>query len=204
MSGKGLKRPPGIGAIVRTEVRELGREDLVYEFPRRFRSRKRRNLVILPALFYGALLAGLLLSGSPGDMDTGLVLSLTGFLTLVLLLFMAIAWSAKPWVQVLTDSLVVGGHRFRRDALTSVVVFVDRRMMLERPPYQLIFVVDDPRAGPTRYTSEAIRNVQDVDTLVRDLRRLLPDVEFLDRTPTGASAVTEQMLLEMGRGPDQG
>ena len=196
-----MNRSTPLDVIVTIDVRELGADEPVYEFPKEFKKRRRRNLVVLPALFYGALLAGLLLSGT---WDPGLVLSLTGFLSLVLLLFMALAWSARPWVIVYTDSVMVGGHRFPRDDLRTVVVFVDRRMMFERPPYQVIFMVDDPQAGPTRYTSEAIRNVQDVDTLVRDLRRLLPGVEFVDRTPTGASAVSEQMLATMGDEPGQG
>jgi hypothetical protein len=36
--------------------------------------------------------------------------------------------------------------------------------------------------------------VQDVDTIVRDLRKLLPDVEFKDRTMSDGSAVTRGML----------
>lgn len=201
MSGNELNRSAPLDVLVTIEVRELGTDEQVYEFPKEFKKRRRRNLVILPVLFYGALLAGLLLSGS---WDRGLVVSLMAFLSLVLLLFMALAWSARPWIIVYTDSIMVGGHRFRRDDLRTVVVYVDRRMMFERPPYQLIFVVDDPHAGPTRYTSEAVRNVQDVDTLVRDLRHILPGVEFVDRTPTGASAVSEQTLAAMGDGPGQG
>jgi len=201
MSGNDLNRTAPLDVLVTIELRELGTDEPVYEFPKEFKKRRRRNLVILPVLFYGALLVGLLLSGS---WDRGLVVSLMAFLSLVLLLFMALAWSARPWIIVYTGSVMVGGHRFRRDDLRTVVVYVDRRMMFERPPYQLIFVVDDPHAGPTRYTSEAIRNVQDVDTLVRDLRRILPGVEFVDRTPTGASAVSEQTLAAMGDGPGQG
>ena len=45
--------------------------------------------------------------------------------------------------------------------------------------------------------SEAIRNGQDVDTIVRDLRELLPDVVFLDRTMTGGTAVSQEFLEAM-------
>ena len=54
-----------------------------------------------------------------------------------------------------------------------------------------------------KVTSEAIRNVQDVDTIVRDLRRLLPDVEFVDRTLTGGTANSNDILDAMGARMDE-
>ena len=97
----------------------------------------------------------------------------------------------------------VGRKEFNNTDLRAVIVYMDRRLMFERPPYQLIFMVDDPQTGLTRINSTGIRNVQDVDTVVRDLQRLFPDVEFLDRTMTGGSAVTKEMLDIMGARMDE-
>lgn len=191
--------------VVHMEVRpgEVLDDRPVYEFPKRFARRKRMSLVVLPFLFYGALLVGAVLGGPSVWGNTELMLYLFLFLTAIMGFFMLLAYSSRPWILVFDDSMRVGGIGFRIKDLHSVVVFLDRRMMFERPPYQLIFLVDDPVHGPARITSEAIRNVQDVDTVVRDLRRLLPDVEFVDRTPTGGSAVSEEMLEAMSAQPDE-
>jgi hypothetical protein len=169
----------------------------IYEFPKRFARRRRRSLVVLPLLFYGALAAGLAVAGPSVRANTQLVLYLFLFLTAVMGFFMLLVLSSRPWILVFPDRVRVGGAEFPTSGLRAVVVFVDRRMLFERPPYQLIFIVEDPELGKVRFTSEAIRNVQDVDTLVRDLRELLPGVEFVDRTLSGGAAVTQGMLASM-------
>ncbi|NIP36896.1 MAG: hypothetical protein GWN18_18185, partial [Thermoplasmata archaeon] len=162
----------------------------VYEFPKRFAQRKRISYVVLPGLFYGSLLVGLVISGPEVWGNAQLVLYMFLFLTAVMGFFMLLVLSSKPWILVFRDRVRVGRWEFPIDRLRAVIVYVDRRLMFDRPPYQLIFVVQDPEGGQMRFTSEAIRNVQDLDTLVRDLRELLPGVEFLDRTLSGGSAVS--------------
>jgi hypothetical protein len=161
------------------------------------------SLVVLPFLFYGALLVGAALGGPSVRGNTELMLYLFLFLTAIMGFFMLLVHSSRPWIVVFDGRMRVGGLEFLIRDLSSVIVFLDRRMVFERPPYQLIVLVDDPVHGPAKITSEAIRNVQDVDTVVRDLRRLLPGVEFVDRTPIGGSAVSEEMLEAMSAQPDE-
>ncbi len=175
----------------------------VYEFPKRFAQRKRISYVVLPGLFYGSLLVGLVISGPEVWGNAQLVLYMFLFLTAVMGFFMLLVLSSKPWILVFRDRVRVGRWEFPIDRLRAVIVYVDRRLMFDRPPYQLIFVVQDPEGGQMRFTSEAIRNVQDLDTLVRDLRELLPGVEFLDRTLSGGSAVSQEMLEAMSAQPDE-
>jgi len=178
-------------------------DEPVYEYPRRFAHRKRISYLVMPILFYGALLVGLLVSGPEVRANTQLVLYMFLFLTAVMGFFMLLTYSARPWILVFPDRIRVGGREFDAHNLRTIIVFMDHRLMFDRPPYQLIFVVDDPGMGPITVRSEAIRNVQDVDTVVRDLRRLFPDVEFIDRTLTGGSAVPKEMLEAMGTRVDE-
>jgi hypothetical protein len=169
----------------------------IYEFPKRFARRKRLSYMVLPILFYGSLAVGLLVGGPDVRSNTTLVLYMFLFLTAVMGFFMLLILTSRPWILVFHDRVRVGSMEFPIPRLQAIVVFVDRRLLFERPPYQLIFIVEDPDVGQMRFTSEAIRNVQDVDTVVRDLRELLPEVEFVDRTLTGGSAVSQEMLEAM-------
>lgn len=177
----------------------LGLDEPIYEFPKRFERRKRISYVILPVLFYGALLVGIGLGGTEVRGNLELVLYLFLFLTAILGIMMLLVYSSRPWVLVYPGKMRVGSKEFATKDIRAVVVFMDRRLMFERAPYQLIFVVDDPTFGSTRVTSEAIRNVQDVDTIVRDLRELLPGVEFVDRTLTGGSAASAEMMKALAK-----
>jgi hypothetical protein len=198
MFGEGLITRLLVIIIVDLELADIISDEPVYEFPKRFARRKRISYLVLPTLFYGALVVGFLLAGPSVIGNTQLVLSMFGFLTVVLAFFMLLIYSSRPWILVYPRRIHVGGEQFDTQHLQAIIVFMDRRMMFERPPYQLIFVVDDPDLGPTRVTSEAIRNVQDVDTIVRDLRKLLPEVKFVDRTLTGGTANSQDMMDAMG------
>ncbi|MCK5252877.1 MAG: hypothetical protein KAQ96_08000 [Thermoplasmata archaeon] len=178
-------------------------DEPIYEFPKRFSRRKRMSYIVLPLLFYGALLMGILVGGPDVYGNIGLVMYMTLFLTLVLGFFMLLIYSSRPWVMIYPNKVRVGKVEFPTKYLEAIIVFMDRRLMFERPPYQLIFLADDPALGPIKVTSEAIRNVQDVDTIVRDLRQLLPEVEFVDRTLMGGSAVSQEMLEAMGAQSDE-
>ncbi len=178
-------------------------DEPLYEFPKRFGRRKRVSYVVLPVIFYGSLGAGLAVGGPGVWTNTPLVLYTFLFLTAVMGFFMLLVRSGRPWILVFRDRLRVGTVEFPVGDLTTVIVFLDRRMMFERPPYQLVFVVDDRSRGPMRVTSEAIRNVQDLDTLARDLRGLLPGVEFVDRTLSGGSAMSRGMVASVGAKGDR-
>lgn len=190
---------PLVLAGVQAEPMSIGLDEPIYEYPKRFERRKRISYVVLPALFYGALLVGIGVGGPEVRDNTDLVLYMFLFLTAILGILMLLIHSSRPWVLVYPGRMRVGNTEFPIKDISTVVVFMDRRLMFDRPPYQLIFIVDDPTMGPIRVTSEAIRNVQDVDTIVRDLRELLPEVEFLDRTLTGGSTLSAGMLEAMGR-----
>ena len=195
--------PPPIDGSVVSGTEHALEDAPVYEFPKRMARRKRISYVALPALFYGSLLVGLAVAGPSVWGNARLVLYMSLFLTGVMGFFMLLVHSSRPWLLVFGDRGRVGGREFAIKDLGTVIVYVDRRMMFERPPYQLIFLVDDPVEGPTRIISEAMRNVQDVDTAVRDLRRLLPGVEFVDRTLSGGSALDRKMVASMGDGGDR-
>ena len=198
LCGEGLITDPSMGRFVNVDLADIVSNEPIYEFPKRFSRRKRISYIALPILFYGALLVGMLVGGQAVSGNTELVLYMFGFLTVILGFFMLLIYSARPWVLVYPSRIRVGKMEFPTRDLHTVIVFMDRRLMFERPPYQLIFIVDDPALGPIKVTSEAIRNVQDVDTIVRDLRQLLPEVEFVDRTLMGGSAVSQEILEAMG------
>jgi hypothetical protein len=189
-----LITPRSVLMVVNIDLADLVSDAPIYEFPRQFARRKRISYLALPALFYGALLVGLLVSGTGVRANTQLVLYMFGFLTAIIGFFMLLIYSTRPWILVFPSSMRVGRREFQTRDLRAVIVYMDRRLMFDRPPYQLIFMVNDPLLGTVRVNSSGIRNVQDVDTVVRDLRELLPDVEFLDRTLSGGSAVTEELL----------
>lgn len=189
---------PFMKVFVNLDLADIVSDEPIYEFPKQFSRRKRVSYIALPALFYGALLVGMLAGGPAVSGNTELVLYMFGFITVILGFFMLLIYSARPWVLVYPSRVRVGKMEFPTRYLRTVIVFMDRRLMFERSPYQLIFVVDDPALGPIKVTSEAIRNVQDVDTIVRDLRQLLPEVEFLDRTLMGGSAVSQEIVEAMG------
>jgi hypothetical protein len=200
MCGKGLITYPSVDFFVETDDLRIMDDGPVYEFPKRFSHRKRISLIVIPALFYGAMLVGILLGGPDVRGNTQLLVYLFAFLTLVMGFFMLLVYTSRPWIQVHREKMRVGGREFPIKYLKKVVVYLDRKMLFERPPYQVIFLVDDPLEGQIRVTSEAVRNVQDVDTIVRDLRQLLPDVEFVDRTLSGGSTVSLESLEAMGVG----
>jgi hypothetical protein len=181
---------------------ETTTDGAAYEFPKSFARRRRSSLMVLPVLFYGALLAGLAVGGPSVWGNMQLILYLFLFLSAVMAFFMLLVLSSRPWILVFHDRMRVGSMEFPISRLQAIVVFMDRRLVFERPPYQLIFLVEDPEIGQLRITSEAIRNVQDVDTLVRDLRELLPEVEFVDRTLSGGSVVSQEMLDAMAANAD--
>lgn len=172
----------------------------VYEFPKRFSRRKRISYMVIPTLFYGSMAVGFALGGPDVRGNLQLMAYLFAFLTLVMAFFLLLVYTARPWILVFRDTMRVGRREFLIKHLKKVVVYLDRKMLFERPPYQVIFLVDDPLEGEMRITSEAVRNVQDVDTIVRDLRRLLPNVEFVDRTMSGGSAVDLETLDAMDDG----
>ncbi len=182
---------------VRPDLADVLDDRHIYEFPKRFARRKRVSYMVLPVLFYGSLALGLLVGGPEVRSNTTLVLYMFLFLTAIMGFFLLLIHTSRPWILVFHDRVRVGSMEFPIARLRAIIVFVDRRLLFERPPYQLIFIVDDADVGQIRVTSEAIRNVQDVDTVVRDLRELLPDVEFVDRTLTGGSAVSDEMLEAM-------
>ena len=190
---------PLVLATVHVEAMSVGLDEPIYEFPKRFQRRKRISYVVLPALFYGALLVGIGVGGPEVRDNTDLVLYMFLFLTAILGILMLLIYSSRPWVLMFPGRMRVGLTEFPTKDISALVVFLDRRLMFDRPPYQLIFMVDDPTLGSIQVTSEAIRNVQDVDTIVRDLRELLPEVEFLDRTLSGGSTVSAGKLEAMGR-----
>jgi hypothetical protein len=202
MCGEGLITPASVLNLVTMDLADIVSDGPVYEYPKNFQRRKRISFLVLPALFYGALLVGILMAGPSVSSNSQLVLYMFLFLSGVLLFFLLLVQSSRPWILVYPHKVRVGGMEFPTNILQSVIVFMDRRMMFERPPYQLIFVVSYPDVGQVRITSEAIRNVQDVDTIVRDLRELLPHVEFVDRTLTGGSAVSSKMLENMASQPE--
>lgn len=189
--------PSRLGSHVRPDLADVVDDRPIYEFPKRFARRKRLSYVALPLLFYGSLAVGLAVSGPEVRGNARLTLYLFLFLTAVMGFFVLLIYTSRPWILVYHDRVRVGSMEFPLSRLQAIVVFMDRRLVFERPPYQLIFIVDDPDIGQMRVTSEAIRNVQDVDTVVRDLRGLLPDVEFVDRTISGGSAVSPEMLEAM-------
>jgi hypothetical protein len=185
------------------DLADIISDEPVYEYPKAFARRKRLSFIILPALFYGALLVGILLAGPSVSGNGQLVLYMFLFLTVILGFFLLLVHSSRPWILVYRDRVRVGGMEFPIRSIEAIIVYMDRRMMFERPPYQLIFVVAHPEVGQIRVTSEAIRNVQDVDTVVRDLRGLIPDAEYVDRTLTGGSAVSHEMLEAMPSQPEE-
>lgn len=194
MYGKGLISGPSLVAIVYTRVDMMSTGGPVYRFPRDLEMRRRRAYVIIPLLFYGSALIAMAVSGPVETWNVGFLSMVMLFLTLVVAFLLVLVRYQRPWVELHQDTMRVGRHEFQVSDLRSVIVYLDRKLMFERPPYQLIFLVVEPDYGPKWIYTDPIRNVQDLDSVVRDLRGLLPDVAFLDRTLSGGPSVPSEIL----------
>ncbi|MCK5251516.1 MAG: hypothetical protein KAQ96_01150, partial [Thermoplasmata archaeon] len=73
-----------MGTFVNVDLADIVSNEPIYEFPKRFSRRKRISYIILPALFYGAILVGMLVGGQAVSGNTELVLYMFGFLTVIL------------------------------------------------------------------------------------------------------------------------
>jgi hypothetical protein len=122
------------------------------------------------------------------------------FLSIFVGLLMIIVYSQRPWVTIEDYTMTVEREEFQLNHLGSFSLFIKRRAGLQPTEYFIAFDIFEPGSPPWNATTHSIRSVKDADTLVRDLRTLLPDVTFYDRTPLAEALATHDRLERMARG----
>jgi hypothetical protein len=172
-----------------------------YEYPRDLRRRKALGYVIVPVLFYAPILVGAAMNSGNGGIGSDLLLSLVLFLSIFVALLLLIVHSQRPWVGFDGLTVTVEGEGFQVRHLTSMALSTTGRAGLEPTHYTVSFTVEEPGMPATTLETHPIRSVKDTDQLVRDLRRLLPDVPFHDRTPLGMAMAGVDPVGGGGEGP---
>ena len=162
-----------------------------YEYPSDLRKRKRMGYVLVPVLFYVPILIGLALSGGGGGVGTNFLLVLVMFLSIFVGLLLLIVHGQRLWVEIDGPVMRVEGREFQLRHLVAMGLEIKGRTGLEPINYVITFDVLEPPSGPVRFETHPIHSVRDADTLVRDLRRLLPGLDFHDRTPMAKAYATK-------------
>jgi len=168
-----------------------------YEFPKNLKTRKLLGYILIPVLFYSPLLIGLATSNQEDGVSTDFLLTTAMFLSIFVGLLMVIVHSQRPWVIIEDFTMTVEDQEFQINHLGSFNLFIKKRAGLQQTEYVISFDIFEPGSPTWSATTHSIRSVKDADTLVRDLRTLLPDVTFYDRTPLAEAIVTHDRIERM-------
>ena len=171
-----------------------------YEFPKNLKTRKLWGYILIPVLFYSPLLIGLATIDPDEGVNPDFLLTVAMFLSIFVGLLLIVVYSQRPWVTIEDYTMTVEKDEFQINHLGSFSLFIKRRAGLQPTEYIIAFDIFEPGSPTWRATTHSIRSVKDADTLVRDLRTLLPDVTFYDRTPLAEAFATHDRLERMSRG----
>ncbi len=170
-----------------------------YEFPKNLKTRKLWGYILIPVLFYSPLLIGLATIDPDEGVSTDFLLTIAMFLSIFVGLLMIVVHSQRPWVIIEDYTMTVEKEKFQINHLGSFSLFIKHRAGLQPTEYFIAFDIFEPGSPPWKASTHSIRSVKDADTLVRDLRTLLPDVTFYDRTPLAEAFVIHDRLERMSR-----
>ncbi len=171
-----------------------------YEFPKNLKTRKLLGYILIPLLFYSPLLIGLATNDPDEGVSTDFLLTTAMFLSIFVGLLMVIVYSQRPWVIIEDYTMTVENQEFQINHLGSFSLLIKKRVGLQPTEYLISFDIFEPGSPTWRATTHSIRSVKDADTLVRDLRTLLPDVTFYDRTPLAEAFATHDRQERVSRG----
>lgn len=170
-----------------------------YEFPKNLKSRKLAGYILIPVLFYSPLLIGLATNDAEEGVSTDFLLAIAMFLSIFVGLLMIVVYSQRPWVIIEDYTMTVENEEFQINHLGSISLSIKKRAGLQPTEYFIAFDIFEPGSPPWTATTHSIRSVKDADTLVRDLKTLLPDVTFYDRTPLAEAFATHDRIERLSR-----